>query len=142
MPAKVGKVSEPRWCPAGLTKTQRRRLQKVRKKEINEEGKERACDEWFNKAHSMAKPQLTWRGKQLAQVEGSDSEEIDQSPVDGSSDIGVDMVFELPTEFWIATREVVELVLGAKPAVFQKPERVGLHMKPLFLKGYHQGRPV
>jgi hypothetical protein len=43
-------VSEPHWCPAGLTKTQHRRLQKLRKQEIEREKEEKAHDEWFNEA--------------------------------------------------------------------------------------------
>jgi hypothetical protein len=132
----VRKVPEPCWCPAGLTKTQRRHLQKLRKKEIDEEKREEARGEWFNKAHPMTKPQMTWREKRLAQEENSDGEEADTSPVDSDNEIRVNMVFELPVVFQVAAREVAELVLGAKPAIFQKPERVGLHMKSLFLKGY------
>jgi hypothetical protein len=39
------RAPEPRWCPAGLTKTQRRRLQKLRKEELEREKVEEARDE-------------------------------------------------------------------------------------------------
>jgi hypothetical protein len=42
------KTPQPRWCPVGLTKTQRRRLQKLRKAEIEREKAEIERDEWFN----------------------------------------------------------------------------------------------
>jgi hypothetical protein len=49
-PGLTGRIAAPRWCPKGLSKTQRRRLQKMRQKEI--EGKhreeERGC--WFDQA--------------------------------------------------------------------------------------------
>jgi hypothetical protein len=32
--------------------------------------------------------------------------------------------------------------LGAQVAVFQKPENLGVHLKPLFVKGYLQGQLV
>lgn len=52
---KARKVPEPRWCPAGLTKTQRRRLLKLHKKQIDEEKRKKACDEWFNRARPMTR---------------------------------------------------------------------------------------
>jgi hypothetical protein len=61
--AQARKVLEPQWCPASLTKTQRRRLQKLHKNEIDKEKKEKAHDEWFNKARPMTKHHMTWRKK-------------------------------------------------------------------------------
>jgi hypothetical protein len=52
------------------------------------------------------------------------------------------MVFELPTKFLAPDTDVAELVLGAKTATFQKHKKLGVHMKPLFIMGYLQGRPV
>jgi hypothetical protein len=37
---------------------------------------------------------------------------------------------------------VAEFAVGAKVATFEKPERLGQHMRPLFVKGYIEGRPV
>jgi hypothetical protein len=37
---------------------------------------------------------------------------------------------------------VAELVLGAQAFTFEKPEKLGQHMKPLFVKGYLEGRIV
>jgi hypothetical protein len=36
---------------------------------------------------------------------------------------------------------VAEFAVGAKVATFEKPERLA-HMRPLFVKGYIEGRPV
>jgi hypothetical protein len=38
-------IPRPWWCPAGLNKTQRRRLQKLRKRELKEEKEEKVCNE-------------------------------------------------------------------------------------------------
>jgi hypothetical protein len=37
---------------------------------------------------------------------------------------------------------VAEFTLGARLATFEKPEKLGQHMKPLFVKGYIDGRLV
>jgi hypothetical protein len=49
------------------------------------------------------------------------------------------MVFELPAEFRAPERVVTKLALGPKAAVFEK---LGQHMKLLFVKGYMQGKPL
>jgi hypothetical protein len=38
--------------------------------------------------------------------------------------------------------DVAEFAVGVKVATFEKPERLGQHMRPLFVKGYIEGRPV
>jgi predicted nucleic acid-binding OB-fold protein len=58
-------IPEPRWCPAGLTKTQRRWLQKLRKQEIIRK-EEKAHDEWFNEAHPMVVAKKTCKEERLA----------------------------------------------------------------------------
>jgi hypothetical protein len=78
----------------------------------------------------------TRREKWLAKEEGNCSEDSDQSLADDGVDIGANMVFELPAEFQVLNVEVAELVLGAWAAVFQKPRKMGLHMKPLLIRGY------
>jgi hypothetical protein len=52
------------------------------------------------------------------------------------------MVFELPVEFRAPEAEVAELALGAKLASFEKPEKLGNHMRPLFVKGFVEGKPL
>jgi hypothetical protein len=44
------RVPQPRWCLVGLTKTQQRRLQKLRQKELELEKEEKVRDAWFDKA--------------------------------------------------------------------------------------------
>jgi hypothetical protein len=136
------KMPQPRWCPVGLTKTQRRRLQKLRKAEIEREKAEIERDKWFNRARPMTTIKKTWREKMLAREERDDDEDIESSSENDARQVEVNMVFELPSEFQIPEDEVAELALGAKAAVFQKPERLGVHMKPLFIRGYLQGKPM
>jgi hypothetical protein len=48
-----------RWCLRGITKTQRRRLQKMCQKELAKEEEQR--DYWFNRLCPMTKVKQTWR---------------------------------------------------------------------------------
>jgi hypothetical protein len=48
----------------------------------------------------------------------------------------VNMVFHLPTEFSLPENETAQLMLGAERAVFEKPNELGKHMKPLYIKGH------
>jgi hypothetical protein len=54
----------------------------------------------------------------------------------------INMVFTIPSEFRALEKDVAELNLGAKCAVFEKPEKVGEHMWPLFIKGHIDGKPM
>jgi hypothetical protein len=54
----------------------------------------------------------------------------------------INMSFELPSKFRAPEEEVMEFASGAKVASFEKPEKLGQHMKPLFVRGYVKGRPV
>jgi hypothetical protein len=47
----------------------------------------------------------------------------------------VNMVFTILIEFWVPKEGVTELALGAERAMFEKPEKSGEHMKPLFIWG-------
>lgn len=52
------------------------------------------------------------------------------------------MVFQLPSEFCAPDDGVAELELGAKPAVFEKPQNLGQHIKPLHIRGLLEGKPL
>jgi hypothetical protein len=51
------------------------------------------------------------------------------------------MVFELPAEFCVLDAKVSKLLLGVKLSSFEKPEKLGNHMRPLFVKGFVEGKP-
>jgi hypothetical protein len=54
------KYSMPRWCPSGLTRSQKRKLQRLRAKEIQEKEAEKI----FNDTHPQyPPPQKRWRPK-------------------------------------------------------------------------------
>jgi hypothetical protein len=144
----------------GLTKTQHHRLQKLRQHEIEENIREEERDRWFNKARPMVMIKRTWGGggERLAKEEGEDTSssegdnnlDVSQEEVVTEEVIGlvvamtmdVNMVFAILEEFRAPESEVVELTLGAERAVFEKPVEVGKHMKPLFIKGHMDGKPM
>jgi hypothetical protein len=54
------KYSMPRWCPAGLTRSQKRKLQRLRAKE----SQEKEAEKIFNDTHPQyPQPQKKWRPK-------------------------------------------------------------------------------
>jgi hypothetical protein len=134
----------PRWCLTGLTKTQHQRVQKLRAREIEEKRKEEERDQWFNQECLMMATGKTWKQKWIEREEqgsglGSDAESGDNQEA-GTADIN--MVFHLPMEFALPEPEIAQLNLGAERVVFEKPEQLGQYMKPLYIKGYLDGKPM
>jgi hypothetical protein len=56
----------PRWCLRGITKTQKRRLQKMCPRELAEKKEEEEQDYWFNRLQPMTRLEQTWWQKRLA----------------------------------------------------------------------------
>jgi hypothetical protein len=54
----------------------------------------------------------------------------------------INMVFMLPAEFRGAEEEVTQMCLGPKEAVFEKPEESSQHLKPLYVRGHIDGKPI
>jgi len=57
------KYHQPRWCPSGLTHTQKRKLQRLRSKEKKEQEKEKMRDEEFNRYRPMFPRSKVWKTK-------------------------------------------------------------------------------
>ena len=57
------KYHQPRWCPSGLTHTQKRKLQRLRNKEKKEHEKEKMRDEEFNRYRPMFPQGKAWKAK-------------------------------------------------------------------------------
>jgi hypothetical protein len=71
----------------------------------------------------------------------------DDSPLikDGSpppTGMDINMVFTLPSEFRGIEEEVAQMCLGPKEAVFEKPKELSQHLKPLYIWGHIDGKPV
>jgi hypothetical protein len=50
------KTPSPWWCPRGITKTQKCRLQKMRQRELAKKKEEKERGYWFNRLRPMTKP--------------------------------------------------------------------------------------
>jgi hypothetical protein len=117
------------WCPPGLRKHQKRRVQRLRNQELKE---------------AAARKKQMWRPK--------------EKPDEHDPSVDACMTFFLPSEF-IAPKSqeiqeevysdfdeseyqdlMAQLVLTQR-AVFDKPAK-HRHLKPLYLKGYVNGKPL
>ena len=64
------KYHQPRWCPSGLTHTQKRKLQRLCNKEKKEQEAEKMRDEHFNKYRPMIPQGKVWQVKAVDQPAG------------------------------------------------------------------------
>jgi hypothetical protein len=69
---------------------------------------------------------------------GKESDQQGEEPVP----MDVNMVFTIPAKFHAPPEDVAELALGAECAMFDKPENLGAHMKPLFIRGHLDGTSI
>jgi hypothetical protein len=135
------KYHRPRWCPDGLSRSQKRRVQRLRTLEEAEaqylKMLRKACLDMVVKVHYTQKkesgPQKReWRPK--------------PTKADGTASAGTNMVFVLPPKFYAPYRKelpVAQLDFRPRPVIFKKPrEKNYKHLKALYLKGYINGHPV
>jgi hypothetical protein len=68
--------------------------------------------------------------------------DYEESPARASMDIN--MVYYLPAEFRAAEEEgeIAQIDFGPKNAVFEKPQGPVKHLKPLYVRGHIDGKPV
>jgi hypothetical protein len=77
----------------GVSKTQKRRLQKMRQRELVEKKEEEDRDYWLNHFRPMTKPKQTWQKKRLAKEENgsngdnSGKEEVEVTSAKGDSNL-------------------------------------------------------
>jgi hypothetical protein len=126
----------------------------MRTQKLREEAAEKKRDEHFNTIWPMFPTMQEWRGKEkaspLALTTSDDDMDLlddDESPLikDGSpppTGMDINMVFTLPTEFRGAEEEVAQMCLSLKEAVFENPEELSQHQKPLYVRGHIDRRPI
>jgi hypothetical protein len=54
----------------------------------------------------------------------------------------INMVFHMQREFCFPKETTAQLGLGAERTVFEKPDVIGQHMRPLYIRGHLDGTPV
>jgi len=63
----ANKYHQPRWCPLGLSQSQKRRLQRLRLQEQKEQEAEKLRDAHINKYRPMVPRGKEWRAKPTVQ---------------------------------------------------------------------------
>jgi hypothetical protein len=87
--AAPSKRPAPRWCPRGITKTQKCRLQKMHQRDLAEKKEKEVRDYWFNRLWAQTKPKQTWQEKWLAKEENcSSGDSSGEEEVEDTSDKG------------------------------------------------------
>jgi hypothetical protein len=159
-----GTAPLPQWCPSGLTSTQKRRLQRLRKKKLEEETAEKARDDHFNSFRPMQPPKQEWKPKRKAEdepmpdqkekteelTESDDETDLLDSPLikDGTpppESMDVNVVCVLPAEFRAQDDEdegSAQFHFGPQCAIFEKPDDTIRHLKPLYVQGHVNGKLI
>ncbi|XP_071685307.1 uncharacterized protein [Lolium perenne] len=135
------KYHRPRWRPDGLSRSQKRRVQRLR-------GLEEA-ERLYLHTLRKARPDLAAKIQRTLDEEGRPQRKEwrpKQKRADDETSAGTNMVFILPAEFCAPGTEeasVAQLDCGPRPVIFEKPrERSYRHLKALYLRGYINGQPV
>jgi hypothetical protein len=121
---------------------------------MREEATEKERDEHFNDIRPAILKKQEWRVKEKANTPAPmtsnddmdmlDDDEAplikDESPPPTSMDIN--MVFTLLAEFRGAEEEVAQMCLGPKEVMFKKPKESSQHLKPLYVRGHIDRKPI
>ncbi|KAK1685893.1 hypothetical protein QYE76_046741 [Lolium multiflorum] len=131
----------PRWCPDGLSHSQKRRVQRLRNLE--------EAEAQYLYTLRKARPDLAVKIQQTLETEARPPKKVwrpKQTKADAEASADTNMVFILPSEFCAPNDEEVSVAqfdCGPRPVIFEKPrERSYRHLKALYLKGYINGQPV
>jgi hypothetical protein len=76
---------QPRWCPPGLTRTQKRKLQRLRLAEMREKERKKWRDELFNEIKLVDMPKHEWKQKEAPQISMTEPAAASQAAAPGGS---------------------------------------------------------
>jgi hypothetical protein len=135
------KYRQPRWCPDGLSCSQKCRVQRLRNLEKAEaqypKMQRKVCPDLIVKVHCTQEKESRPRKKEWCPK---------PTKADGTTSAGTNMVFVLPPEFYAPDRKelpVAQLDFGLRSVIFEKPQEKNYkHLKALYLKGYINSHPV
>jgi hypothetical protein len=116
-------------------------------------------DKHFNDVRPVIPTSQEWRVKEMANTPAPttsdnagdmDLLDDDEPPLieDGfntslvSSNMDINMVFTLPAEFRDVEEEVAQMCLGPKEVVLEKLVESSQHLKPLYVRGHIDGKPI
>ena len=135
------KYHQPRWCPDGLSRSQKRRVQRLRSLE--------EAEAQYLHTLRKARPDLAAKIQRTLETEMRPPRKewrVKQPKADAKTSAPTNMVFVLPAEFRAPKVEevpVAQFDCGPRPVIFEKPrEKSYKHLKALYLKGYINGQPI
>jgi hypothetical protein len=126
----------------------------MRAQKMREEATEKERDKQFNNIQPMISMKQEWRVKEKADApapmtsdDDMDLLDDDEAPLikDGSPPppgIDINIVFMLPAEFRGVKEEVAQMCLSLKEAVFEKSKESSQHLKPLYIQGHIDRKPI
>jgi hypothetical protein len=126
----------------------------MRVHKMREEAAKKERDEYFNIIRPVIPTKQEWRVKEkvdtptpMSSNDDMDLLDDDEAPLikDGSPPpIGMDinMVFMLPAEFRTIEKEIAQMHLSPKEAMFEKPKESSQHLKPLYIQGHIDRKPI
>jgi hypothetical protein len=125
----------------------------MRAQKMMEEAAEKERDEYFNNIRPVIPTKQEWRVNEkantLAPITSDDDMDLldDEALLikDGSlppTSMNINMVFTLSVEFRGAEEEVAQMCLSPKEAVFEKLEVSSQHLKPLYVRGHIDEKPI
>jgi hypothetical protein len=126
----------------------------MRAQKMREQATEKERDDYFNTIRSVIPSKQEWRVKEKVDApvpttsdDDMDLLDDDEAPLikDGSpppTGMHINMVFMLPVEFRGVEEEVAQMCLRPKEAMFEKLEESSQHLKPLYIWGHIDGKPV
>jgi hypothetical protein len=121
---------------------------------MREEATEKERDEHFNTIWLVIPMKQEWKVKEKAIIptpiafdDDMDLLDDDESRLikDGSptsSGMDINMVVTLWAEFRGAKEEIAQMYLSPKAAVFKNPKESSQHLKPLYIWGHIDGKPI
>jgi hypothetical protein len=126
----------------------------MRAQKMNEDVAEKERGEHFNTIRPLFPTRQEWRVKEKVDIpapmtsdDNMDLLDDEESPLikNGSPspiDMDINMVFTLSAEFRGAEEEVAQMCLSPKEVMFEKPEESRQHMKPLYVWGHIDEKPI
>jgi hypothetical protein len=134
--------------------SKRRRIPWMRAQKMREEAAKKVRDEYFNTIRPVIPMKQEWRVKEkvdapapMTSDDDMDLLDDDEAPLikDGSLppiSMDINMVFMLRAEFRGIEDEVAQMCLSPKEVMFEKPEESSQHLKPLYIRGHIDGKPI
>jgi hypothetical protein len=123
-------------------------VQKMREEVVEER------DEHFHDIRLVIPRKQEWRVNEKANTPAPMTSDDDMDLLDDNesllikdkslplTDMDINMVFTLPAEFKGVEGEVGQICLTPKEAVFKKPKELSQHLKPLYIRGQFDGKPI